>query len=240
MKYILNKRKIMKKYEEEIKKTLEGEKYHIQKIESFADFPDSLGIFHEIAVLLNTAVSPISFSECETRNKLLGVNVLSHHKTLYDNAKYKWVRKHCTEEQISFEEDLEMIHEIQKATLPFGSFTIAFKCHRMENNTVKSRYSGNEICFAPLLYDIVELNSGVFDFFCNILANKIYNIQQKNNEYDEWHQMNIYVDNILTIKDIDNIYPLITKLMQKYNEYVATLYHAYKNDSLYQHRDDIP
>lgn len=233
MRYLLKRKEIRKKYESEVEKILENESYRIQKIESFAEFSDPLNPFRECAILLNTSVSPISFSECENRCKVLGVDVLTHHKMKYDEAKYEWVKKHCTNETISFEENLEMLMKIQESTIPFGAFTIAFKCHRLHDKTIKSHYSDKQIPFAPLLYDMVDVEENVSEFFCNKLAEKI---QDNTNPF---YQMNVYTDNILTIKDIDSIYPLIRKLAHKYNEYTTTVYHNCKDSEIYRHREDF-
>lgn len=235
MKYLLRHNKIRKKYEDEIAQILYGGKYRILKIESFADFSDTLLPFHECSMLLDTAVSPISFSECESHCKQLGVDTLVHYKTQYNEAKYKWTKKHCTQKEITLEENYEMLKKIQDATMSFGAFTIAFKCHRLHEKTVRSYYSESQIQFAPLLYDIISLDGNVSDYFCHRLAEKLFD-----NSDNPYHQMNIYTDNVLTLKDIDDMYPIIRKITQKYNEYVTTLYHTFKDSEIYRHREDFP
>lgn len=234
MKYLFNKKTIQKKYEDEIATILEGSKYRIDKIESFAPFPDQLHPFCECSTLLNVKYLPISFSECESRCKLLGADGLSYHKKVYDTAKYNWAKKNCIEAKIEKEENLSLIQEIQKSTLPFGSFSIAFKCHRLTDETVKSKYSNQDIPYAPFLYEFVDVYGGASDFFCRILADML------NGEEEKFCQMNIYTDNILNKSDVDSIYPLVQEVAQKYNEYATELYNAFKEDALYLHRDDFP
>lgn len=235
MKYIFNKNKIRKKFEAEMKYMLDGEKYRIQGIESFADFSDSLSPFKECAILLGTPIIPISFSMCERSNKLLGVDTLSFHKSEYDSAKYEWAKKSCVNDVISGEEYYNMLRKIQMATLPYGAFTIAFKCHRMDDAKVKSNYSDSEIYYAPLLYDPIEMDKDILDYFCYMHAGNVV----KNGNTDIC-QMNVYTDNILKEEDIDEVYPVIKKMMAIYNEYVTVLYHTYKDSRIYQHRCDFP
>lgn len=234
MKYLLKKKQLQKKYEDEVENIISGQKYRIQKIESFAEFADKLHPFHECAVMLNSTVYPISFSECESGCKLLGTDALSFHKTNYDNAKYIWAKKQCTDTDITKEENFNMLKEIQNATLPFGCFSIAFKCHRLHDKTIKSHYDKRQINFSPLLYDFIDVTENVSDFFCEKLANEMGDAD------NGFHQMNVYTDNILTLHDVDEIYPLIKSLTQKYNEYSTTLYHLYKDSEIYRHREDFP
>lgn len=235
MKYLLKYRKLQKKYEDEIKDILADGKYNIRKIESFAEFSDQLAPFRECSMLLKTAVTPISFSECELAGKQLGIGVLVDYRTRYVNAKYKWTKRCCRHEDITLDEHLDMLQRIQNSTLPFGAYTIAFKCHRLNEKTVKSHYSGKRIVYAPLLYDIVDVKENVLDFFCHRLAEKLYDSSS-----NDFHQMNVYTDNIMTSKDVDDMYPLIKKLAQKYNEYATTMYHMYKDSEIYRHREDFP
>lgn len=234
MKYLFGNKKLKKKYEYEMGQMLSGEKYRIRLIESFADFPDSLHPFRECASLLGASVLPISFSMCERGDKLVGMDTLSYHKSMYDNAKYNWAKKSCINCNISTKEYYTMLKDIQSATLPYGAFTIAFKCHRLNGDSVKSNCSDENILYSPLLYDAIEIESDVLDYFCKMLSSQI----QVGNALDI-HQMNVYTDNTLRMEDIDNVYPVIKKMMQKYNEYAMEVYHTYKTSSFYQHRCDF-
>ena len=107
---------------------------------------------------------------------------------------YTWVKRHCINSSISMEEYFDMMKAIQAAVLPFGIFTLAFCCHMLHEDKVKSRYNTNEICFSPLLFDTDDIPAGVStsDYFYKIPAQKL----SGNEEPEVYHQMNISVDNI--------------------------------------------
>ena len=235
MKYLFRTGKLGKKYEMEMKGILHGSGYRILKIESFADFPDRLFPFCEYSTLPGVPVSPISFSECEAMCSQLGAENLALYKEMYSRAKYAWARKRCIQGDIPLGEHAAMLRRIQETTLPFGAFMIAFRCHRLHDKTVVSHHSGSRIPYAPMLYDIVDIGNDVSGFSCERLAEKLFD--ENSNDF---FQMNIYTDNILSERNVDEIYPVIKELAGKYNEYAAILYHTYKDSEIYRHRDDFP
>lgn len=243
MRYLIGHKKLQRKYESEIREIIEDQKYQIKRIDVFAEFPDSLFPFRDCSVLLGVPVIPVSFAECESNNKLLGVETLAKNKGVYDDAKYEWVKKHCTNESISVEENFKMLKAIQEAILPFGIFTIAFRCHQIYDYTIKSQYNDKQIPFSPLIYDTEDIDTGVSDYFCRKLAEELDTVSinpSGDKKSAVYYQMNVYTDNILTRKDVDGIYDLIKKIMNKYNEYAMTMYHTYKESEVYKHRDDFP
>jgi hypothetical protein len=231
--YKIKQKEIRKKYEEEVTNIIENNKYQIQKIESFAEFQDELNLFMDCGAGFGSRIIPISFSECEQHCKLLGKDALSYYKNIYDKAKYKWAKKHCVSETLTQDDVSLMLKDIQTATLPFGSFSIAFKTHRLNNNAVPSYYDKKMVYYAPLLYDMDDIQIDISDYMCDVRANCMFN------EKSQYHQMHIYTDNILSKKDVDNIYPLICELVKKYNEYATETYNIFKNDKSYQHREDF-
>lgn len=231
--YKVKQKDIQKKYEAEIEKLLSKQKYQIEKVESFAEFLDILHPFIDCSTFLGSTIVPISFSECEGHCKMLGKDTLSYYKNIYDQAKYNWAKKHCTQTHLEESEVVDMLKDIQSATLPFGSFSIAFKTHRLNNNCVPSKHTGKMIPYAPLLYDMDTINVNISDYMCEKRANTMFNSE------NEYHQMHIYTDNILSIKDVDAIYPLICDLTKFYNDYATEVYNTFKNDKGYQHREDF-
>lgn len=231
--YKLKQRDIRKKYEEKIKELLSNQKYQIQKIESFAEFLDILNPFIDCSTFLGTAILPISFSSCEDNCKMLGKDTLSYYKSIYDKAKYDWAKKNCTQMDLTEPEVVKMLMDIQGTTLPFGCFTIAFKTKRLNNNSIPSKHTGKMIQYAPLLYEMDPLHTNVSDYMCEKRANSMFNA---NNDY---RQMHIYTDNILSKKDVDAIYPLICDMTKLYNDYATETYNTFKNDKGYQHREDF-
>ena len=231
--YKLKQKDIRKKYEEEVKRLLSNQKYQVEKIESFAEFLDVLNPFIDCSTFLGSTIVPISFSECEDHCKMLGKDTLSYYKNIYDEAKYTWAKKHCIQVDLKESEVIKMLKDIQSATLPFGSFSIAFKTYRLNNNSIPSKHTGKMIPYAPLLYDMDSLHTDISDYMCEKRANSMFN---KENQY---RQMHIYTDNILSKKDVDAIYPLICELTKLYNNYATETYNTFKNDKSYQHREDF-
>lgn len=236
MKYLLKHKGLKTKYEREMAGIIQRQKYRIQRIDVFTELPDPLYPFHDCSVLLNVPVTPVSFTECESNNKLLGVEMLAENKKAYDEAKYAWVKKHCTSDKVSAGENFQMLCAIQRATLPFGIFTAAFSCHRLHDGMIKSIHSKEDIPYAPILFDTEDIGGNASDYFCHILAEKMDDVEDRK----KYHQMNVYLDNVLTENDINDIYALIKTLMNKYNEYATTVYHKYKDSPVYLHRDDLP